>query len=256
VTHAAAPVPGTVGRPRAAARLACAVLHALRGVLICAFVFPFLDEPARMRRVKAWSARMLALLGIGLQASGRVQKAPVLLLANHVSWLDILALNAVQPLRFVSKADVRNWPLLGFMIARGGTLFIERERKRDALRVVHEVAAALQAGAAVAVFPEGTTGAGPKLLPFHANLLQAAIVSGAPVQPVALRYCDAASRFSAAVVWVGDTSLAESVWHVVCADSLQVCVTALPALPSTAVERRLLAEALRSRIQTALDAAG
>lgn len=255
MTRAAAPAPRTVGRPRAAWRLVRAALHALRGVLICALVFPFLGEPARMRRVGRWSARMLALLGIGLQASGSVQQAPVLLLANHVSWLDILALNAVQPLRFVSKADVRNWPLLGFLIARSGTLFIERERKRDALRVVHQVAAALHAGAAVAVFPEGTTGVGARLLPFHANLLQAAITSGAPVQPVALRYCDAASRFSTAVVWIGATSLAESVWRIACADSLQVRVTLLPALPSAAVERRLLAEALRSRIQAALDAA-
>jgi len=142
-----------------------------------------------------------------------------------------------------------------FMIARGGTLFIERERKRDALRVVHQVATALQAGAAVAVFPEGTTGAGTQLLPFHANLLQAAITSGALLQPVALRYGDAVSRFSPAVVWIGETSLAESVWQIVCADSLQVCVTLLPALPSAAGERRLLAEALRSRIQAALDAA-
>ena len=253
--RAAAPAPGTVGRLRAAWRLVRAALHALHGALICALVFPFLDEPARMRCVGAWSARMLALLGIGLQASGSVQQAPVLLLANHVSWLDILALNAVQPLRFVSKADVRHWPLLGFMIARGGTLFIERERKRDALRVVHQVAAALQAGAAVAVFPEGTTGAGARLLPFHANLLQAAITSGAPLQPVALRYRDAASRFSPSVVWIGATSLAESVWQIVRADSLQVCVTLLPAQPSAAGERRLLAEALRSRIQAALDAA-
>ena len=121
---------------------------------------------------------MLTVMGIRLECAGALQPAPVLLLANHVSWLDILAIDAWRPVRFVSKADVRKWPLLGFMVACGGTLFIERERKRDALRVVHQVADALRAGASVAVFPEGTTGAGPLLLPFHANLLQAAISTG------------------------------------------------------------------------------
>ena len=94
----------------------------------------------------------------------------------------------MRPARFVSKADVRHWPLLGWLVACGGTLFIERERKRDALRVVHQMAEALQAGETVAVFPEGTTSDGHGLLPFHANLLQAAIATETPVQPVALRY--------------------------------------------------------------------
>lgn len=251
----AAPVPERAGLVHAAWRIFRSVLHGLHGVLVCACVFPFLDDAARMRRVGWWSARMLDLLGIELRPSGAIQPGPVLLLANHVSWLDILAINAVQPARFVSKADVRGWPLIGYLVASGGTLFIERERKRDALRVVHQVAAALEGGASIAVFPEGTTGEGPQLLPFHANLLQAAIATGTPVQPVALRYDAGGSAFSAAVVWIGETSLAESVWRIASSGSLQVHVKLLPVLQTAAVERRALAESVRVRIQAAVSAA-
>ena len=241
---------------RACWRLARAALHAVHGGLICAIVFPFLDDAARMRRVGWWARRMLEVMGIALDVRGSLHVAPVLLAANHVSWLDILAVDAVRPARFVSKADVRRWPLLGFMVACGGTLFIERERKRDALRVVHQVAAALRGGATVAVFPEGTTGAGPVLLPFHANLLQAAISTATPVQPVALRYADAGAAFSEAPLYLDDTTLLQSVWQVVCADALVAHVAALPAIETTSIERRRLARAVRDDIQQALDGPG
>lgn len=205
-----------------------------------------------MHYVGRWSARLLALLGIELTQHGRVADGPLLLVGNHVSWLDILAINAVRPVRFVSKADVRAWPLLGWMVGCAGTLFIERERKRDALRVVHQIAAALQQRQIVAVFPEGTTGDGHALLPFHANLLQAAIATGAPVQPVALRYADRAAPVSAAAAYVGDMSLAQSIWRIVNADGLRVDVALLAPLPSAAAERRALAETLRARIAAAL----
>lgn len=237
-------------------RILAALALALFGAVICAAVFPWLKPAARMRIVGRWSAGMLGALGIALRPTGTASAAPALLLANHVSWLDILALNAVQPVRFVSKSDVRRWPLIGFLVASGGTLFLERDRKRDALRVVHQIAAALRAGATIAVFPEGTTGDGRQLLPFHANLLQAAIAAGAPVQPVALRYDDRRGRFSPAVAWLGETTLLQSVWQVASADALQVHVARLPVLPGTGMNRRALAESSRERIRAALGERG
>jgi 1-acyl-sn-glycerol-3-phosphate acyltransferase len=233
---------------RALWRIGRAVLHALHGALICAFVFPRLDRVQRMRRVGWWSARMLNLLGIRLQAHGAVHPGPVLLVANHISWLDILAINAVHPVRFVSKADVRHWPLLGWLVACGGTLFIERERKRDALRVVHQVAQALAAGEIVAVFPEGTTSDGRGVLPFHANLLQAAITTAAPVQPLALRYSDAGSARSQAAAYIGDTSLAGSLWTTACAQGLTAHVRLDAAQGPHELDRRALAAQLRETI--------
>ncbi len=239
-------------RLRAAWRLARSVFQALHGCLVCALVFPFLDEPARMRRVSRWSAGVVAAMGIELRAAGAPQAAPVLLLANHVSWLDILVINAVRPARFVSKADIRRWPLLGFLVASGGTLFIERERKRDALRVVHQVALALREGATIAVFPEGTTGAGPQVLPLHANLLQSAIATDTPIQPVALRYAEGEARFSTAVEYLGATSLLQSVWRIACSHDLRAHVTMLDAQPPGS-DRRLAAARVRARIQAELD---
>jgi 1-acyl-sn-glycerol-3-phosphate acyltransferase len=233
-------------------RLLRALMLLIEGAAICAVVFPFAAAPARMRHVAHWSGRMLRALGITLHSSGTPRDGPLLLVANHVSWLDILAINALQPARFVSKADVRAWPLIGWLVACGGTLFIERERKRDALRVVHQVAQTLQAGAVVALFPEGTTSDGQGLLAFHANLLQAAISTETPVQPVALRFADAQHRFSPAAAYVGETSLAQSVGWIVMARGLQAHVEWLAPEPSAGRERRELAQRLRMRIMQAL----
>lgn len=233
---------------RAAVRLIALVLHALHGALICLFIFPRLDARQRMQCVGWWSQRLLRVLGIAVDAHGTPHAGPVLLVANHVSWLDILAINAVQPARFVSKADVRHWPLVGYLVACGGTLFIERERKRDALRVVHQVAAALKDGEIVAVFPEGTTSDGHGVLPFHANLLQAAIATAAPVQPIVLRYRDARSAVSAAAAYVGDTSLLQSIWWIACAQDLRVRVELQAVQATHELDRRALAERLRESV--------
>lgn len=200
---------------RATWRLWRALVHALAGLATILIVFPRLNQPQREARVQAWSLRMLALLGVGLQVRGQPPKnGPVLLVANHISWLDILVMHAACYCRFVSKADVRQWPLIGTLATGGGTIYIERESRRDALRVVHHVTASLKRGEVVAVFPEGTTGDGITLLPFHANLIQAAISADAPVQPVALGFVDVASGgISRSPSYIGDETMAGSVWR-------------------------------------------
>jgi 1-acyl-sn-glycerol-3-phosphate acyltransferase len=239
---------------RAVWRVTLSVLHVLLGALICAMAFPFIGPARRMHIVGWWSRGMLALLGIRLSRVGSIGAGPLLLVANHISWLDILAINAVQPARFVSKSDVRHWPLLGWLVACGGTLFIERERKRDALRVVHQVAAALTAGEIIAVFPEGTTGDGHDVLPFHANLLQAALATHAPVQALALRYSDSRQPVSAAAAFVGDTSLAASIWATAMAHRLHVQVQmCAPRVTTQEGDRRELAEQLRHDILDGLE---
>jgi 1-acyl-sn-glycerol-3-phosphate acyltransferase len=234
-------------------RVARAVGHVLHGAAICAVVFPFLDAHARLARVKWWSAKMLHLLGIALASHGTPRDGATLVVANHVSWLDILAINAVHPVRFVSKADVRHWPLIGWLVACAGTLFIERERKRDALRVVHQVADTLKLGQTVAVFPEGTTSLGDRVLPFHGNLLQAAIATATPVQPVALRFSDAGADPSPAAAYVGDTHLLESLWAVVTADGMQARVEWLVSEATAHAERRALAGHVQQRVAAALN---
>ncbi len=230
---------------RAVGRLLRAVLHVLHGMLVMTG-FPRMTPQQRHERIQWWSAGLLRCLGLQLHVSGTPRPGATLLVANHVSWLDIAAIHSAAPhARFVSKADVLQWPLLGWLIKGAGTLFIERERKRDAVRVVHAMAQALASGETVAVFPEGTTGLGAELLPFHANLLQAAISTETPIQPVVLRFFDARSPFSLAVGFVGDTTLAQSIWAVARADRLQVRVQLMPPMGVRHADRRALAAHLQ-----------
>lgn len=240
---------------RAMGRLASAAVHMVRGLYIVYVDFRRLDAEGRRRSVQAWNAGMLRCVGMAIETEGALHPGAKLVIANHVSWLDILAINALTPMRFVSKAEVHRWPVVGRLATAGGTLYIERERSRDALRVVHHMAEALQAGDTVAVFPEGTTGEGHTLLPFHANLFQAAIVTRSPVQPLALRYRDARHAVSPAVAYVGDTSLLTSLWRVVFAEGLTVRVQVLPAHEVTHADRRALARYMRECVASALGVA-
>lgn len=243
-------------RLRAVWRLLRCTLHGFHALAVAVWLFPRLDAAGRRDRVGWWAATMLRRLEVRLDLVGDfVAPGAVgcLLVANHVSWLDILAVQSVcSRARFVSKADVKSWPLLSRVIDAGGTLYLERERKRDALRVVRQVADALAAGDTIAVFPEGTTGDGVTLLPFHANLLQAAITSGAPVQPVAVRYSDASDARSRAVEFVGATTLLHSMWAIACADGLTVHLRPLPPQQPQGLERRPFAARLREQIAAAL----
>jgi 1-acyl-sn-glycerol-3-phosphate acyltransferase len=207
-------------------RLLRATAHVLRGLWIIRSEFGRLTPDQCALLVREWSRQMLAIMGVTLVVRGTPPACgPLLLVANHVSWLDILVMDAAHPARFVSKADVKHWPVLGALITGAGTLYIERASRRDAMRVVHQMAAALSEGGLLAVFPEGTTHDGRSLLPFHANLIQAAISAHAPVMPVALRYLDGPSgERSDAPLFVGETTLLQSVWRTLRADGLQACV--------------------------------
>ncbi len=245
--------PMAARRARAIARLTRTVLHLMHGVAIAMLRFPRLTAAERAAKVHWWSIKVLRLMGVQLVQAGAPRPGAKLLVANHISWLDIMAIHAVCPdARFVSKADVRRWPVLGMLVAAAGTLFIERERKRDAVRVVHTMAQALADGETVAIFPEGTTSDGRQLLPFHANLLQAAISSEVPVQAVVLAYADRSATVSEAVTFIGETTLIESFWRIACGDGVQVTVRLLPARGVRHADRRRLAALLRDEIKAAL----
>lgn len=240
---------GRVNPLTAAWRIGRATVHMLHGLAVVRFEFPRVDDSARHARIRWWSLKLLRLLGVELVSDGLPRPGAALLVSNHVSWLDIIALHSVVPqARFVSKADVRQWPVVGALVTGAGTLYIERERKRDAMRVLHDMAAALKAGQTVAVFPEGTTGDGRELLPFHANLLQAAIAEGVPVQPAVLRFADPVNPVSPAAEYTGDTTLAQSLWRIARARGLQAHVTLLLPEGTAHADRRRLAEALRGKM--------
>ena len=232
-------------------KLLRALLHALGGLCTIVFVFPRLSEAQQHARVQAWAQRMLQVLGIGLAVRGRpVEGGPALIVSNHISWLDILVLHAGRHCRFVSKADVRHWPLIGRLATGAGTLYIERESRRDALRVVHHMTDSLCAGDVLAVFPEGTTSDGRSLLPSHANLMQAAISAGAPVQPVALRFIDEATgETTLAPCYIDDDTLVGSLWRTLTGPRITAVVAYGELQRDDGRGRREWAEALREAVQ-------
>jgi 1-acyl-sn-glycerol-3-phosphate acyltransferase len=244
---------GVAASLRGVWRLARGIVHGLHGLFVVLVLFPRLPLAGREARIRWWSAKMFRMLGMRLVVSGAFAPGAKLLVSNHISWLDILAVHAACPeARFVSKVEVRHWPLVNRLVDSARTLYLQRERARDALRVVHEMAQALKDGDTVAVFPEGTTGTGHELLPFHANLLQAAVSAGTPVQPVALRFADADAAVSTAADFTGDITLGQSLWALARARAMVVRVQVLQPQAAAQQDRRVLAEALRTAIGEAL----
>jgi 1-acyl-sn-glycerol-3-phosphate acyltransferase len=195
------------------------------------------------RALRGLSRAILAALGVELVWRGPVPRPGSLLVANHVSWLDIVALTAVQPVRLVAKHDVRTWPGIGATAGRSGAIFIDRTRPRALPGTVREVAAALRAGRSVAVFPEGTTFCGIENGRFRPALFQAAIDAGAPVVPISIGYDSTEAAF------VGADTLWGSVLRVARVRRLTVTLVAAPALrPEAGADRRILARAAQASL--------
>ena len=211
---------------RACLRLARMLAHIATGLGTVLLRFRGLSVEEQHARVQAWARQMLRHAGVELQVRGTPPAhGPVLLVANHISWLDIPVMHAARHCRFISKSDVKAWPVLGRLATAAGTLYIERASRRDALRVVQTMRESLERGEILGVFPEGTTSNGIALLPFHANLLQAAISADAPVQPVGLRFIDPRTGApTQAASYVGDETLVGSLWRTLCADGLVAVV--------------------------------
>ncbi len=235
-------------RANACWRLLCVLTHILGGMWTILLVFPRLSTEQQEMRVQAWASAMLGRFGIDLVVEGQAPEGgPVLLAANHISWLDIVVIHAARHCRFVSKAELRSWPLIGVLARGAGTLFIERESRRDSMRVVHHMAERLRAGDVLAIFPEGTTSDGISLLPFHANLFQAAISADAPVLPMALRFVDRATGAHSLVpCYIGDDTLIGSMWRTLCSPGISVVLTFGEPQHAQGRDRRTWAADLRS----------
>jgi 1-acyl-sn-glycerol-3-phosphate acyltransferase len=191
------------------ARLTRFGLHLARGLAIAAFLFPLQSKERRKREIEHWSMQLLTLLGIRLFLHGMpppLGVCPLMLVSNHVSWLDIFAINSIVPSRFVAKSEVRHWPFIGWLCARAGTLFIRRSKRHDTARINTLVVEALREGEVFAVFPEGTTSDGSTMFRFHASLLEPALEAEAALQPIALWYDRTDGTLCTEVAYDGDRS--------------------------------------------------
>ncbi|NGM85725.1 1-acyl-sn-glycerol-3-phosphate acyltransferase [Parapusillimonas sp. SGNA-6] len=181
---------------------------------------------------RQWSRGLMRLCGVRIRTRGEPRlDGPVLWVANHVSWIDIFVLNSVRPTTFIAKSDIRHWPVLGWLVAGAGTVFIERGRRHAVRAVGHQMKARFDEGMAIGLFPEGTTSAGLDVELFHSGLFDAAIRAGVDIQPVALRFLHRGVR-SDYVAFVGEQNLMENLWCLLGTTGVEVEVVFLAIMPS------------------------
>lgn len=230
-------------------------LHLAYGMLL-AIPYPHFPQKRQRRILKIWSRQLLAILDVGVRIEGTQPargESACLIVANHVSWLDIFVLNAVQPSRFIAKSEVRTWPLIGWLCQRGGTIFIERALRRDAAAVNRRVAELLEQGICIALFPEGTSTDGRQVGHFHSALIQPAIDAHVRLCPIALRYRDEDGEYSDAPAYIGDMTLSDSLWRILRSPRFDALLAFPPALATAGENRRVLACAAQEAIAQELE---
>jgi 1-acyl-sn-glycerol-3-phosphate acyltransferase len=229
-------------------------LHLFYAVLL-AISYPHLNQTKRRRTLKTWSRQLLDILNIGIRTEGQWPvhgEGGCLVVANHVSWLDIFVLNAIYPSRFIAKAEVRNWPLIGWLCKRSNTIFIERAMRQDAASINQRVSFLLKQGICIGLFPEGTTTDGKQVGHFHSALIQPAIDAGAMLCPIALRYQDENGKQSSTATFTGEMTLSRSIWHILRSPRFDALLVFTPALATTGENRRVLARAAQEAISQGL----
>jgi len=229
---------------RAGKRLLFVALLLLAGALCVALIFPLLRQAARARIKLRWSAALLSALGVALpRDTASVATLPQgLIVANHISFIDIFVINALVPVTFVAKSEVARWPLIGWLTARTDNLFIERGRRGAAQLTQQAMRVVLASGQRLVLFPEGTTTRGDSVLPFHAALLQSAVDSAVPVSCIALGYRDAGGRMTTTPAFVDEDTLWDCIWRIVSSDGVVVQLSVVTQLASAGSDRRHLAQ--------------
>jgi 1-acyl-sn-glycerol-3-phosphate acyltransferase len=239
-----------------AARWARLVVHLAEAAYILGVRWPRASASRREALAAGWSLGLLRLLAIRVEVEGETpqgaRRKPALLVANHVSWLDIFAIGAVRHTRFIAKHEIRDWPLAGWIANRAGTLFVRRGSRKDAARTTEAMREALSSGDWVGFFPEGTTTEGDQLLRFHSALFEPAIGHGAPVRPVAVRYEHPDGTLLREAAFVGDMSFAESLGRVIGVRSTVVRIVFAPPIEAAQGDRRSIASEAERRIASAL----
>lgn len=226
--------------------------HLLAGLTISILVLPLCGSERRGAIRRWWSARLLRILDVRLRQSGALPPSGCMVVANHVSWLDVFVLATLRPARFVCKSDVRDWPLIGWLVASNEALFLERGSRSAAAKLNRTIVAVLMAGDTVAVFPEGTSTDGSAVLPFHGAMLQGAADAASAVVPVALRYVDASGSRCRSVAYCGDISFWESMQSIAAARNLTVELDVLTPIASPSMDRRELARQAHESISNRL----
>ena len=227
-----------------AIRWARLIWHICICLLMVGIVFPRVSVRQRAYLTQWWSKKTLRILNVVLSIHGArldVNVRNAIIASNHISWLDVYVINAAHPVRFVAKAEIQGWPIIGWLSEKAGTIFIRRTHRRDTARINDEMHQVLTTGATIGLFLEGTTTAGDRLLKFHSSLLEPAITNHAMLVPTALRYLTRDGERCFAVAYTGDISFADSMKAIIGQQTMIAEITFAPPIPAADSTRRDLA---------------
>jgi 1-acyl-sn-glycerol-3-phosphate acyltransferase len=223
-------------------------LHLFWALLLAAFRLPWLSDDDRRKLIQRWCVQVLPMLRVQVAVSGALPSQTVMLVANHISWVDAWAINSLHPVRFVAKSEVRSYPIIGWLCKQCGVVFIRRGQRRDTARVSSEGANVLKKGDCLCVFPEGTTTEGTYILPFKSSLLQAAVDTKVDIVPVALRYLSPDGSVNTDVAFIGDMNLWQSLGIILAQPEIRAEIAFLEPLSTQDRDRQSLAKAAHAQI--------
>ncbi len=226
-------------------------IHILYGLFIAGIILPRVNARRRDLIISRWCKGLLAVLNIRIITRGTLPDINVvgtMFVANHISWVDIHALNSVRAVRFIAKSEIRDWPIFGWISEQVNTLFTERTRRSDAGRMVELTANCLRAGDCLCFFPEGTTSDGTELKAFKGSLLQAPINAGAQIWPVTICYPNADGCANTEMAYHANMNLLESIRKVLAQRSPVVELHFSPPIFTAGHERRDLSLLARQAI--------
>jgi 1-acyl-sn-glycerol-3-phosphate acyltransferase len=204
-------------------RLPALTALVLVGLVWAVAFMPWLGRAMRALAMKTFARCLLAICGVRLHRTGQSNQSrpsegwpsPCLLVANHISWIDIYVILAQGPVIFIAKSEIRSWPIIGWLVSLSGTIFIERGSRHALRGVLHQAAARFKSGHAVLFFPEGTTSDGLGLLPFHSNLFSLAQQDpDLPICALTIRYAQHGQP-STVPAYIGEMTLLQSMMAIV-----------------------------------------
>lgn len=237
-------------------RLPNLAFHVLAGVCITAIFAGLLGrsviDPSYRRLKRWWLRRIVHILGGRISTYGTPVTGGSLLAANHVSWLDIPLLGGQTDITFLSKSEVKAWPVIGWLADKAGTLFIERGKRDGAKGASEQIAEHLQQNERVLMFPEGTTTDNIQILPFHARLFAAAVTAKVAIQPVAIHYKTPQGQTHPLVPYLNPQTLMQNLWSILGEPQILIDVHFLPAIDSQAFARKELAAYSEQQVRAAL----
>jgi 1-acyl-sn-glycerol-3-phosphate acyltransferase len=229
--------------------------HGANAALILRFVYPRSSSATHRRLMRWWSGKLLRILRVTPVVEGIPPRGAdaAMIAANHVSWLDIFVVSSVQPARFIAKSEIRDWPFVGWIVEKAGTIFVRRGGgRRDLARITERAHAALAQGDCVGVFPEGTTTEGDQLLKFHGALFESAAASGTRVFPVALRYEHEDGTLCRAASFAGEITFMQCLGLIVRQRRIVVRIAFSEPVDTAGIPRREVARLAEDRVATLL----